>query len=179
MTPNGVADDYVLQLRSPGGVSSNHDDVTCHLAIGGARCALPNVLPAWHPLSGTSTGLGAENLTAARLTLGGSVAELRTRAHRLRDVPMVEITLADMIKGGETREGSQADAAPKEEGSVQRFRCGLPVEPIKEAELMHGEASRLQQLQQACPAFFAPRGTRRRQLDWLHRRRTIPDSSCK
>ena len=35
------------------------------------------------------------------------------------------------------------------------------------------EVRRLRQLQAACPAYFAPRGTKRRQLEWLHRKRAI------
>ena len=178
MTPNGVADDSVLQLRTRRGVSAGDGPgdggVACHLAIGGARCALPNVLPAWQPLGGTRPGHGAENLTASRIPIGDYVDELRTRAHQVRDVPMLEITLADIVSGGSAGQGAA-------NVNAHRFRCGLPVAMINESYLQGMESTRLEQLQQACPAFFAPRGTSRRQLDWLHRRRMIADdhSGCK
>jgi hypothetical protein len=75
MTISGVADDYVLQIREGAGVAhlreraaaaaapveaaaapaeamaeeANEvaDVVSCHLAMGGAGCHLPIVLPAW------------------------------------------------------------------------------------------------------------------------------------
>ncbi len=71
---------------------------------------------------------------------------------------------------------------------MRRFHCG--VAPDGDADLdavldsdrnasalrsalRETEQRRLGQLQSACPAYFAPRGTKRRQLHWLHRRRTI------
>jgi len=43
-----------------------------------------------------------------------------------------------------------------------------------EAQLTPEEAARLRELRRACPAFFAARGTRLRQLDWIHKRRLRP-----
>ena len=48
---------------------------------------------------------------------------------------------------------------------------------VPETGLDAGEGRRLRELRAACPAFFAARGTRRRQLDWLHRRRAILDDA--
>ena len=60
MTLAGVADDYVLQL--PG---TEEGQVHCHLAPGGARCALPEVLPAWHR-SALLSGVTAEEAPATQ-----------------------------------------------------------------------------------------------------------------
>ena len=173
-TSNGIADDYILQLpRRTGGSdgsgfssreprdgfdfnsSSSFRAVACHLSIGGAGCSLPLVLPAWHPLSDSSAGV--EGLPAMRLEVQGrSAADLRARAEELRDVPVLEISLEDT----------------KDNENYRRFKCGNPV-TLVEGALLDAESGKLIQLQRACPAFFAPRGKNRRQLDWLHRRRSI------
>ena len=89
MTLAGVADDYVLQLPgteegqanpnpnpcrnsnpdpnvdpSPN-PNPNPNQVHCHLAPGGAKCALPEVLPAWHR-SALFSGVTAEEAPATR-----------------------------------------------------------------------------------------------------------------
>ena len=201
MTPNGIADDYILQFPPEAGAATlpiqlppqtgamlaereHPPGVRCHVAIGGARCAFPNVLPAWQPLGGTS--LLAEHLPATSLGIcansssggGGDAAawagwagveELRARAERHRAAPMLEIRSSDLLHRGSA--GSSI---------LQSFRCGLPVTVLDEEALVDDERRRLRLLQKACPAFFAARGTTRRKLDWLHRRRVIrsPEAEC-
>ena len=197
MTPNGVADDYVMQLPP----TAAHPAVSCHLAIGGAKCALPTVLPAWLRLNADgATEQGAllpEKLPASRMTLlrdSGStdataaaassaaahsvwapVDVLRARAFKLADVPMLEIRAADVL-GGATEEILAALGAPTQPpaaDALRGFECGAPVPVMEELSFSSDEASRLLDLRNACPAFFAARGERRPNLDWLHRRRVI------
>ena len=197
MTAAGVADDYVLQLprASNGSAAGRRTDpegagsVSCHLAIGGADCVFPHVLPAWQPLQTASTAAaGSDLLTpldvpSSRLVLGGVVAgddaerdplalrTLRRRAQQQQhdDAPMLEIDWPEL----------NVTAYPHPSPLIQRFRCGIPEDlygSIHGDALHTHERRQLEQLQTACPAFFAPRGLKRRQLDWLHRRRTIRGS---
>ena len=258
MTLAGVADDYVLQLplyrggRVGGatkraadaggggaGVGAAVDDgtgVRCHLAIGGAQCSQPRVLPGWLPLlpeglpDGLPKGLPDEaamvtppELPASPIHLGGtpggareaaswppSTTQIRELAHRLADVPMLEVSWAALSsaagrayraaanrsttdvsvtgEGGPGVNGRQGRVAHRSASRVadaewmdaHRFACGEPASWV--AALADGEALNSQErhellkLQAACPAFFAERGTARRRLDWLHRRRSI--QSC-
>ena len=74
--------------------------------------------------------------------------------------------------GGDAHAASGAAAAP----ALLRFRCGLPVTLLADeaaAGWSADELQRLRELRRACPAYFARRGHRRHQLDWLHRRRVV------
>jgi hypothetical protein len=174
MTPNGIADDYVLQLPP----TSRPGATRCHAAIGGARCSHPLVLPAWHNIGGVDRLL--ERRPADRLQLRSSsssssaaaAADLRERAAHQQASPVLEVQSSDVFAHG----GADAEARRAE----RRFRCGLPTTMVSEDSLSADERRRLDQLRAACPAFFAKRGTRRPQLDWLHRRRTIrsPEPRC-
>ena len=176
MTPNGIADDAVMQLP-PSLVDTGM--VSCHLSIGGAQCAWPMVLPGWQPLGGTarrtgqvpaarfiisSNGTGAHQMAIAADTAAAQAVALRAAAFWVQSAPMVEITVADLR------------ALLPGTSQFSAFQCGRATPVVDEAALTEAEAHKLQALQRACPAFFAPRGTRRRRLDWLHRRRHILDS---
>ena len=179
MTPNGIADDYVLQLPptvgAPAGAAAQP---ACHLAIGGATCALPHVLPAWQRLPtvpgqrGSAVSSQPEQLPATKLPLRvawspnewASVQELRIRAFRLRDVAVLEVDADDVL----------APISAGADRMADRFRCGVPMALAVNADALgHEEARRLRQLRRSCPAFFAPPGSKRRQLGWLHRRRRV------
>ena len=191
MTPNGIADDYVLQLPPPS--SELAGKVSCHAAIGGAKCALPRVLPAWQRLrrGGSSDGPSPEGMPAVPLPLkraagqrkehaaGSTVTidltELRSKAAALKDVPVLEIRLED-IDAFKPNLVYQSSSQEEREDAIaigHRFACGLPVSLVDEDDLTADESKRLKKLRTACPAFFAQRGTKRHRLDWLHRRRRI------
>ena len=117
---------------------------------------------------------------------------LRAHAERHPDVPMLELRWPAL---GQARAKALAQRAVT--GAVtgadvaslmRRFHCGVApdgdavLDAVLDADrnasalrsaLRETEQRRLGQLQSACPAYFAPRGTKRRRLHWLHRRRTI------
>lgn len=171
------------------------DEVECHLAMGGKTCMLPTVLPAWSrpPFLG---GAPPERATAARLNAtfsslaepaargagGGRAAPrcpadgagwrlrlqldaLRAAASAAATEPMLEASShfdSTSLPGGG---GGIAGAA----SSV--FQCHEPAELT--AALREDELERLKALRAACPGFFAARGSRRGQLEWLHRKRAL------
>ena len=88
---------------------------------------------------------------------------------------MLEIRTADVL-GGVTEEIHAALGAPTQPpapDALRSFECGVPVHVVEELSFSRDEASRLLELRNACPAFFAARGEQRYHLDWLHRRRVI------
>ena len=240
-TIGGVADDYVLQLREQPATEAAEaeameddvaDAVSCHLAIGGAGCQSPQVLPGWHRVQGETSPLempavellvdeagseardvvareevasqpaahAAVDARGSHLHAESSAAStgvyserllrsVRTQAARHADSPMFEIrwpTLARALAQsaiGQPRAGRPGAAThPMAEAeshalalTLRRFRCGVStdVETIGQETLEGAERRRLEQLQAACPAFFARRGSKRRRLSWLHRRRRI------
>ena len=178
----GVADDYVIQLPNAtfGGYRPDETDggAECHLALGGDKCMLPEVLPAWsRQESGAIAFLGQarpEDVRAPRVeattlrsteaaapgcagdaerTLTLDVAALRSATERHRDAPMLEVALSHGFEG----EGGVACSA------VEHLRASLTAE----------EARRLARLRKLCPGFFAVRGTQPTHLEWLHRRRKL------
>ena len=126
---------------------------------------------------------------------------LRALAERHPNVPMLEIRWPALgqarakalaqgaVSGAVTGAVTGADVA----SLMRRFHCGVApdgdavLDAVLDADLnaisdrdavlrsalRETEQRRLGQLQSACPAYFAPRGTQRRRLHWLHRRRTI------
>jgi hypothetical protein len=191
----GIADEAVLQLhhpRTPPAPASAEgaEHVSCHLALGGARCDLPSVMPAWQPLTAgdrqpvmhamlaaetwaAETGRAGGGLgspaTDARALFNLSAAREATRVHE--GAQMLEVRLAALTHWGSVDAlDGHAEAAPP---AVRAFHCGAPLAFGDEARLLPEERHRLSALRSACPAFFAERGKKRGQLDWLHRRRAI------
>ena len=113
---------------------------------------------------------------------------LRALAERHPNVPMLEIRWPAL---GQARAKALAQGAVSGAVSgagaaslMRRFLCGVAPDgdanldadldgSALRSALREAEQRRLGQLQSACPAYFAPRGTKRRRLHWLHRRRTI------
>lgn len=129
--------------------------VECHLAPGGAQCAIPDVLPAWQRaalLAGERPERAAAPRVAATLAYaqrgGGCEAGLRVRAVALRRALRRETApLVEVDSGGVACEASVS----------------------VEARLTEEEAQRLQALRDLCPGFFALPG--KWGLDRQHRRR--------
>jgi hypothetical protein len=121
---------------------------------------------------------------------------LRAHAERHPDVPMLELRwpalgqarAKALAQGAVTGAVAGAVTGADVASLMRRFHCGVApdgdavLDAVLEADrnasalrsaLRETEQRRLGQLQSACPAYFAPRGTKRRRLHWLHRRRTI------
>ena len=151
MTLAGVADDYVLQL--PG---TEEGQVHCHLAPGGARCALPEVLPAWHR-SALLSGVTAEEAPAARVAASVGYAARGTVCDaglRVRAAPL--------------RRALRREQGPLVEVQVDSGSMACDSSVALEARLDDEERSRLASLRALCPGYFALPG---KKLDHLHRRR--------
>ena len=111
--------------------------------------------------------LGSTTADDGNATLGAvDMERLRELARRHEDTPMLELDFE------------------RKRPLPLRLRCGAPMRAVDADMITREERSRLKALRSACPAFFAPRGRRRRRLDWLHRRRTLPitddsiDAAC-
>ena len=77
------------------------------------------------------------------------------------------LELGDLLTMGSGKLPSEAPRPPCVSGDA------WSTEEV-EAQLTPEEAARLRELRRACPALFAARGTRLRQLDWIHKRRLRP-----
>ncbi len=175
-----------------GGGESGEDreQLHCHLSMGGATCTLPTVLPAWHADPSLFGGLSPEEAIAAPLAWAAALlpaaAPPPPPAYRTAPPACALSLSADLAAARRAHAGGAGDAAlmlelgdllTMEPGDVLRPPCvsddaWSTVEV--EAQLSPVEAARLRELRLACPAFFAARGTRLRQLDWIHKRRLRP-----
>ena len=124
MTLMGVSDDYVMQLHAGRGANGR---VECHLSMGGKRCALPAVLPAWYSTRHMpSTAFGASTL-AAHPAAGEAVDEARAPVLSLG---LGEERLSPHVPPDAGRDRSSAEKAAARggacgDGSVGKLRLGL------------------------------------------------------
>ena len=196
----GIADDYVLQLPNTththrGRTARGYDEasVECHLALGGKRCMLPTVVPAWsrartaddararrHAEASSPEMSPAARVVArfaaappgapdgARCAEGGRRLSLQ-RLEALR-AALEALRSEPMLEAdSELIDAALAGGA----GAPGRPLSAAPCESadVIEADLNLEERARLEALRAACPGYFAPRGHEPHHLDWLHRRR--------
>ena len=178
-----------MQLRERGADGELH----CHLSMGGRMCSLPRyptVLPSWYSSAYLPpSALGP--LTLSRHPGKGISPDIAT-------APTVTIPL--VVKKAESVVGAEAESAADRrcngelnilsEGIVPVLRAATTTHasaPILEVGinghiprcaaklsteiLLQSETARLAKLRTSCDGYFAPPGSHRGELGWIHRHR--------
>ena len=125
----GLADDYVLQLpnrsHADAGAAVDAAAIECHLALGGQRCMLPTVLPAWiRPESASLAFLG--NRTPELAPAAQATAHLRSH-----------------LRAGADGAGARGAAARAFERDVSRPRRGGGTPRGRRQQCQPGDGRRL------------------------------------
>ncbi|KAL1496723.1 hypothetical protein AB1Y20_014316 [Prymnesium parvum] len=163
MSLAGVADDYILQLRRRDGTG----ELQCHLAMGGTKCTLPTVLPAWYsdailPASAFPSATRADHPTAAAPPEDAAATPLRaslsTSAYNATPPSALPAGCASSKRIHLHRLVAALRAAPPHarlvelslDGPLPRCPARLDTSPLSPEEM-----ARLRALRRACGGFFA------------------------